>query len=247
MENKIYDAFKEIKADSQIKEKTLEKIYEEAEKGHRIPIKRTALTACASLAFIFLISVFSYRLYFTESAYIDIDVNPSIELTINRFNRVIAAYAYNDEGNKILKGVKLTHKAYDEAIDGLMEVMEKEGYLRNDGLISATIRTDWREEVRLKSLEQAVENHLTESHKKASHEVYPVDSATKEEAYEENISPAKYLAILELQKIAPDVTVESCKEHSISEIKGEIYSHEQDTDNPKEERSNHGNKHSGHK
>lgn len=239
MENRIYDAFKDIKAEEQLKEDTLKKIYEKADKNQHFPVRRTVLATCASLLLVLFISMFSYNLYFTESAYIDIDVNPSIELTINRFNRVIDAYAYNEEGNKILETINLKHKSYDKAVADIIGEMEKEGYLRNDGLVSATLRTDWEEEGRLKKLEQTVADQLKESHNNSNHEIYTVDSVTKKHAHEENVSPAKYLAILELQKIAPNTTVEGCKDHSISEIREEIYSHEMENHNQNESNSNH--------
>jgi hypothetical protein len=41
----------------------------------------------------------------------------------------------------------------------------------------------------------------------------------RNEAHEQNISPAKYLAILELRTLDPTATVDACRERSIGEIR----------------------------
>ena len=43
-------------------------------------------------------------------SYVSIDVNPSIELALNRFDRVVYAAAYNLEGEEILNGLSLKGK-----------------------------------------------------------------------------------------------------------------------------------------
>lgn len=235
MENKINDAFRNIRAEEQLKQDTFKFIQNEAGKRRNIYRKRIPLAACASLFLIFFMGLLSYNLYFTESAYIDIDVNPSIELTVNKLDRVIGVYAYNEDGKKILETINLKHKRYSEAVFAIISEMEKEGYLVNNGLVSATLRTDWNEGTRLTSLEQTVTKSLEEHHNSSEHEIYAVDDDTKKQAEEENVSPAKYLAIAELQKIVPDATVEGCKDHSISDIREEIHNHKSEKHDKKEE------------
>lgn len=231
MKNKINEAFRNIRAEEQLKQNTLKCIYKEADKRRGIYRRKTALAACASLFLVFFMGLLSYNLYFTESAYIDIDVNPSIELTVNRLDRVIGVYAYNEDGKEILRTLELKHKKYSEAVSAIISEMEQEGYLVNNGLVSATLRTDWNEGTRLTSLERTVTKSLKEHHNSSEHEIYTVDDDIKKQAEEENVSPAKYLAIAELQKIVPDATVEGCKDHSISDIREEIHNHESETDN----------------
>ena len=231
MENRIKEAFRNIRAEEQLKKDTLKFIQAEAGKRRHINRRRTPLAACASLFLIFIVGLLSYNLYFTESAYIDIDVNPSIELTVNRLDRVIGVYAYNEDGKTILGSLNLKHKKYSEAVSAIVSEMEQEGYLVNNGLISATLTTNWKEGTRLTSLEQAVTKILKEHHNNSSHEIFTVDDDIKKQAEEENVSPAKYLAIAELQKVVPDATVEGCKDHSISDIRKEMHNHASETHN----------------
>lgn len=244
MENRIKEAFRNIKAEEQLKQDTLKFIQAEAGKRRHITRRRTPLAACASLFLIFLVGLLSYNLYFTENAYIDIDVNPSIELTVNRLDRVIGVYAYNEDGKTILNSLNLKHKKYSEAVSAIISEMEQEGYLVNNGLISATLTTNWNKGTRLTSLEQTVTKLLKEHHNNSSHEIYTVDDNTKKQAEEENVSPAKYLAIVELQKVVPDATVEGCKDHSISDIRKEMHNHESETHNQETQSGSEG-KHRG--
>ena len=226
MENKIYDVLKNVKAEEQLKRGTIEKLYAPKKEKASNHIYRTALSTCAVLMMVLLVGVFSHKYYFAESAYIDIDVNPSIELTINRFNKVIDAYAYNEEGERILDEIEFRYKEYEVVVIELVEEMNREGYLKEDGLLSATLRTDSEASIRLKRLEETVASILENPQRGLAHEVYVIDSDTKRYSHEENLSPAKYLAIQELQKVAPEITIESCRNHSISEIRKETHDHE---------------------
>jgi len=240
--NKIYVAFKKIKAEEDLKNATLRQIYQKsnkkADKKQKALGKRTIAAVMMQVAVFILLASISYHFYFTESAYIDIDVNPSIELTLNRFNKVIGVYAYNEAGVRIIEDLKLKYKSSDVAVESLIAKMKQAGYLQNESLLSATLRTDWEEGTRLQELETVVTTLLGATPYSSSHEIYTVDLETKQYAHEENVTPAKYLAILELQELAPETTVEGCRNHSISEIREETYNHEQ---NKHKRNMNHGN------
>ena len=230
MKNKIYNAFNDIKAEENLKQDTLAYLQGKINKKNKLNVKRFAV-AFASVFLIFFAGALSYNLYFTESAIVDIDVNPSIELTINRFNRIINVYAYNDDGNQILSAVNVKHKPYDEAVKILIDEMAKEGYIKEAGLFSATLRTDSDQDTRLATLKTTIASSLQSHHNTFEMDVFAVDGDTKTHSHEQNITPAKYLAILELQAVDPTVTFETCKDHAINEIKQQTHDHANGSDN----------------
>src|SRR5699024_12320720 len=61
--------------------------------------KRALIPAIACL---FLLFFGGRWLFFTPTATISMDINPSIELNVNRFNQVIGVQSYNDDGEKLL-------------------------------------------------------------------------------------------------------------------------------------------------
>jgi hypothetical protein len=71
----------------------------------------------------------------------------------------------------------------------------------------------------LKQLNRIIGASLSGHHSDARAEIFPVTSDIRENAGEHHISPAKYLAISELQELDPTVTFEECAGHSIGAIR----------------------------
>lgn len=65
----------------------------------------------------------------TANAMVSIDVNPSVELVLNRKNKVISVYGNNDEGKMIIQGEEFVGKTLDEALEILVKVESETGYL----------------------------------------------------------------------------------------------------------------------
>jgi ribosomal protein S8 len=90
---------------------------------------RWAATATASLAVLIGAPAWAYM---TPYSYVSIDVNPSVELTINRFNRVLEVNAVNDDGEKIVEQISLEslkHRDVSEAVENVLEELKDEGYI----------------------------------------------------------------------------------------------------------------------
>ncbi len=96
------------------------------------------VSAAAVLALSIGLSSMWYQ-YYSVDTVIGIDVNPSIELQVNRNDTVLKAVALNDDANVILDDMKLSGVDYNTAINALIGSMLKNGYindLKNSILIS---------------------------------------------------------------------------------------------------------------
>lgn len=96
-------------------------------------IVRTAAAAAA----IFLLSLGTWA-YITPYAYVSLDVNPSIEYTLNRFERVLSVQAVNDDGQEIVKEIgldNLRNKTIDDAIAQTVEQINEHDYFQGEGAI----------------------------------------------------------------------------------------------------------------
>lgn len=241
MDNTLHDAFDKIHAEDALKQKTADLLREKIRQPNgRRKISRLRLAAvCVSFALLFIIGGFSYNLYFSPSAYVDIDVNPSIELVVNRFGRVIQASPYNDDGATILADVDILHMSYDDAADTLLDAMVISGYLKQDDMVSVTVQADSgnRGSNMLGGLQVKLDSLLQTHHISATANVFAVNEDVKSHAHENHMTPAKYLAISELQQVDPTATYEDCREHTISEIYEMIQEHggEHHSENPMEE------------
>lgn len=224
----IKTAFVGIQAEDSLKENTLrglhEKMQTQAKPRTYINVRRLA-TMAACLILVLFSGVFSYNLYFTETAYIDLDINPSLELTINRFDRVIGVEAYNTDAEALLSSLNLRHKNVDSAIDEIIAAAAQTGALEREGLVSVTVQSLSGDEAQLLESVQAGVSTSVSHHGSAAVDVFSVDSDTRTAAHDLHISPAKYLAILELQAVDPSATIEECSDHSIGEIKQRTQAH----------------------
>lgn len=62
-------------------------------------------------------------------AYVDIDINPSLEFVINKNNKVLDLVPLNSDGDKIIKGESLKGKDFREAALVILSRVKNDGYL----------------------------------------------------------------------------------------------------------------------
>ena len=235
LHNPIKQAFEPIVAEEALKMKTILAIY--SEKGRvkcqrRFPMKRW-LAVASSFFLLFVAGSLSFRIYYTPAATVNIDTNPAIELLLNRFDTVVGVYSYNEDGENLLQNINLKYQKCDKAVEFIVDKLALGGYLSPEGLLSVTVQTEniAKEKALLMELNQSAKSAMISHHAKSEMEIYPVSSDISSHAHNLNISPAKYLAITELQKIDQGVTVETCKNHSIKELRdmaqdNEIHTHQ---------------------
>lgn len=219
-------AFDGIQAEEALIEATQKRIKERRQKRSRKSPKKLVLSGIV-LAAMVLFVFGSLRMYEKETAFIDIDVNPSIELKVNAFDRIVGTSAYNEEGKKILQNLKIENKKYTDAVEVLVKSMTTQGYLKENGLVSVTIQNSnkTKQKNQLGHLKKSVNTVMKQSKIEAEEEVFAVGHTTKHHSHEENVSPAKYLAIQELKKYDKQATMDECRHHSLSEIRNQTAQH----------------------
>lgn len=222
MKEKITRAFDDIRADDALIRKTAAYLQEQRESrcGPKRRPRTMRFVAAFAASLVLVVGLLGYNIYMTPAAYVSVDVNPSIELTINRFNTVIGVYAFNAEGEDILQQNNVTGKRYDDAVAILMTTMERDGYFTGDALISMTIQADdsAREQALQDTLQQVVTAQTTLP-STADAEVFPVSAEVRNEAHGCHMSPAKYLAIQELLSVDETATLEQYSGESIRQIR----------------------------
>lgn len=122
---------------------------QETKKGGAIlflsQMRGAALGAAASLCLLMTGGGVWYYQY--ENRQIDsvigIDVNPSVELSINRRERVLKAEALNEDGNQILSDMELKGVDLNVAVNAVVGSMVTHGYLDDlDNAILVTVSND---------------------------------------------------------------------------------------------------------
>ncbi len=96
--------------------------------------------ACLLLA-VGLVGFGHYRNHVMVASTVDIDVNPSIEIAVNRLDRVLAVKAVNEDAAALLSNLDLKGTDLDAAINAIIGAMAEEGYFEGeDGEILVTVR-----------------------------------------------------------------------------------------------------------
>ena len=98
-----------------------------------------ATLAAALILAVGLFTFSRYRAYATVDSLIGLDVNPSVELGINKMERVVYASALNADGEAIIGGMDLRGTDLDVAVNALIGSMLTNGYitdLANSVLVS---------------------------------------------------------------------------------------------------------------
>ncbi|SEW46533.1 anti-sigma-I factor RsgI family protein [[Clostridium] fimetarium] len=164
----------------------------------------------------------AYAYYQTPVAYLSLDINPSVELGVNAFGKVVNAEGYNEDGQTILAGTDVTGSTVEDAVQCLIMSADDKGYIANDGstvisLTSETNNTNKATILQTKS-ELGVNHALQEIEKQAIVQKDNVALERRDEAKQLGITPGKLNLINKLQAVDPTATIDDYKDASVKEI-----------------------------
>lgn len=146
-------------------------------------------------------------------AYVAIDVNPSIELGINRFDRVASTRSYNDDGAELLEQAGIDGMAYEDAMDALEEHLQD--YLAAGAVVQMTVICD--DETEATTLETVGTRCLDASGTGQVH----CSHASEEEhhaASSAGIGVGKYRVWQQLADAGVDITVDEAADMTMREL-----------------------------
>lgn len=124
---------------------------------------------CCLILVLGLAGIFGFNQYnksFKVETVIEFDVNPSIELKVNRDEEVIEALALNDDAKKVLSGMDLNKVDLNVAVNAIIGSMMKNGYLTIDqnSILVSVKNNDSKERERLqKEIMEEINNLLNAS------------------------------------------------------------------------------------
>lgn len=218
MNEKLKKAFDQIKAEDELKSTTKEFIFRKT-KGytHKKAVNYRHLISSFA-CFVFLL-IGGHWLYFSPTVEISIDINPSVELGVNRFNRIISLESYNDDGKELINSLDIKYMNYSDAVNQIMESDEIVSLLSNDEILTiAVIGTDSTQS------EEVFSNIQSCTAGNSNTYCYYAHSEEVEKAHETGLSYGKYKAFLDLQSLDPTITAEEVQKMTMREIRDLISS-----------------------
>lgn len=163
--------------------------------------------------------------YTTPNAYISVDVNPSVEIAINVFDRVIDVEAVNDDGGELISSLPLKHMNIEKAMELLTDKLIEGNYISNDengGVIIATSGDNPKKAEKLAiKLEEKVRKCIDEEGKTAVVESEAVGLERVKEAEQLGVTPGKLNLVEKLVKSSPvpeEIVIEEWLDKPVKEI-----------------------------
>lgn len=214
MNKHIKEIFTPIRAEEDLKARTRAYLARETRNYTKRNTQRRRYTLyAAACACLLLVLTGGHRLYFTPVAEISIDINPSLELSINRFDRVIAVTDYNEDGRALSAAPDIKYKNYTEAIEHLFNDETIASLLSANEVMTITVTGP--NEQRSAEILLKVEGCTSSHHNTHCYVLSPADAA---EAHESGLSCGKYRAFLELSRLDPTITPERVQGMTMREI-----------------------------
>lgn len=178
------------------------------------PFKRLKLwipiAACFAIALLILGGAFGLNNEKYQTVYVD--VNPSVAIHFNRFEKVSEVEPLNDDAKEVLESIDLDGKTPEEAIECVVELYETHGYFETEALV--LISADEKDAKIANRL--AAHAEKIKGNKKYTVSSQALTSEEKEEAKEAGISPGKYRIISEILEKDPSYTFEELKDMPMS-------------------------------
>ena len=213
MNDRLKQAFNKIQAEEELKNSTKAFLYQKT-KGYasaKITRYRRLLPAIACFL---LVTFGGYWLYFTPTVEISIDVNPSIELGVNRFDKIISVSSYNNDGQELVDSLDIKYLDYAQAIDQILRNENVNALLSNNEVMTiGVIGSDNAQSAKVLSVIESYTDQESNTY------CYYADPDEVEQAHEMGLSYGKYRAFLKLKTLDSTITAEKIQNMTMREIR----------------------------
>lgn len=213
MDNRLKAAFDSLQADEALKQKAWESVQQKRKK--RRPYYGRLVPAFCLL--LLCLGFGTWRLYAAPVAHITIDINPSVELQINRWDKVVDVKGLNPDGEALAQSLSVRFWDYPQAVEEILQTpLVEEAVAQGETLAVGVMGDDpqRREEMLevLASCPGMGQNAYC----------YGADTEQMEKAQEAGLPCGKYQAFLEWQALDPNATVEQARTMTMSQLRQKI-------------------------
>lgn len=140
--------------------------------GQKIVLKNNNkfIRLAASAAALIMVFVTPAWAYLTPYSYVSLDVNPSFEFSVNRFDRVIKVTAVNDEGKDIVEEIStanLKNKEINQVVKNVLVELKEKGYIvqgqEGSVVVATSSKSKEKTDELAASLRASIEEEVKES------------------------------------------------------------------------------------
>lgn len=193
-----------------------------------ISMKKISAVAAILVATVVL-SLGGYKVYATPVNYLSVDINPSVKLGINLFDKVIEIVPLNKEAKEIVDDLELKNENIEDAVSKIILEATKEGYIDEEAEDNAVLITSYSDnDKKADKIKDKVEKKVKEELDKEEVVVEIIEEKLekkehmtediKGEAQKYDISNGKMLLIKKAVDANSDFEESELAEKSVKEI-----------------------------
>ncbi|MDF2890023.1 MAG: hypothetical protein K0R80_390 [Clostridia bacterium] len=197
-------------------------------------IYKKLTTVAASFLILAMLSSGVYA-YYTPYSYVSVDINPSLELYVNRFDKVIGVHAFNEEAQLVIdSSVEIKNKDIDTALEQILDSAAEAGYLKENTENSVMIVVSSGNAKEEAALSNKISKTSIAVLSSISSDYEVILEKTQVENYKkakkDNISPGKVMLANRFKEVKPDIDEEEIKHMPLQQAIKQIEKKEQKED-----------------
>lgn len=208
MSRSIHDAFQAVQASPELKERT--RAYLHARRTPARPRYRSLLAAAACLVLVFL-GTGGALAWFTPVSAVSVEAGTSLELTLNRFDRVLQVQGDSTQDQELADRLELVYRSYTDALEAILASHEVSQALDGGEKLAVTVAGQ---------NEQHCQDLMEDTQSCAGHGTCSsADWSQVTAAQQSGLSLSKYQMLLQLQALDPSITAQQVGECSMHELR----------------------------
>ncbi len=181
-------------------------------------IRRIASIAAAFI--LFITSSYAVYGYYTPYGYVNVDINPSVEISYNLYDRVIGLEGLNEDGELVVEKMgNYKNKPIDVVINQVVDKAVEEAYIKpeKENTILVTV-VEKEKKVDDQKIYNAVEHHVDEIKAEAELVVIETKEDVRGISEQKNITPGKAALIQKAVENDKDIDIEELMQKPVDEI-----------------------------
>lgn len=185
------------------------------------------LSICASLALVLLsFAGIGSHSYVEPYSYVSLDINPSIEYALNRYDKVISVSGVNTEGQQVVSSIEsdIKNQNITTALGVTIGQLEKEHYINQEEYNHVIVSVYSTNNTKAQSITSRVNTFSAEKSNICSIDTIPVSKEVKDDADSLGITPGKLALIHAVAETTSDSNFDVSKwtDKTVSELETTI-------------------------
>ena len=175
--------------------------------------------AAVALSLVFVVFL-GWNQFFQVDSVVGVDVNPSIEIKVNRQDRVVAIDPLNREARSIIAGIGYKNIPVEYVVNSLLGSLYQHGYLK-DAESAILVSVENKNEASAERLRTRLEEDMSELIMLKERTVFTqviADEHLSEEAHEQGLSMGMMSLIQSILDVRPELSFNELKEMDLTQL-----------------------------